>query len=158
MKKAPIARDPCPCGSGAAYTDCCGRFIGGAETPQTAEQLMRSRYSAYSRGDAVWLRATWHPETRPGEVRTNPQVRWIGLRVIDREAGGPGDRQGIVEFIARYQQGGRTFRLHERSRFNREGGRWFYFNGENEPRGHRTGTDEETHRSAEEPQAAKPPD
>lgn len=41
-------------------------------------------------------------------------------------AGTPEDREGIVEFVARYKLGGRAHRLHETSRFLKEDGRWLY--------------------------------
>jgi SEC-C motif-containing protein len=124
------ALGPCPCGSGTAYPDCCGRFIGGTELPQTAEQLMRSRYSAYTRCDVDYLRATWHPTTRPQAVHADTGVRWLGLKIIAGEAGAAQDAHGLVEFIARYKLGGRARRLHERSRFERDQGRWFYVDGD----------------------------
>ncbi|PSD27176.1 hypothetical protein C7E18_09980, partial [Stenotrophomonas maltophilia] len=55
--------DPCPCGLPADYPVCCGRFHAGEAAPD-AERLMRSRYSAYVRGLAGYLRHTWHPDTR----------------------------------------------------------------------------------------------
>ncbi|HYN78275.1 MAG TPA: YchJ family metal-binding protein [Lamprocystis sp. (in: g-proteobacteria)] len=127
------APDPCPCGSGAAYPGCCGRFIGGAALPQTAEQLMRSRYSAYTRGAAEYLRTTWHPNTRPADVRVDTGTRWLGLEIIATAAGGPGDSLGVIEFIARYKVRGRAHRLHERSRFTRHQGAWVYVDGEIAP-------------------------
>ena len=35
-----------------------------------------------------------------------------------------------VEFVARSKTGGRAHRLHECSRFEKEGGRWNYVDGE----------------------------
>ncbi|HEX8496958.1 MAG TPA: YchJ family metal-binding protein, partial [Actinomycetales bacterium] len=55
----------CPCGSGAGYESCCCRLHRGEGVPATAEQLMRSRFSAFAVGDAAYLGATWHPSTRP---------------------------------------------------------------------------------------------
>ncbi|WP_295393181.1 YchJ family protein [uncultured Thiodictyon sp.] len=130
--KAPIP-DPCPCGSPRAYPDCCGPLIAGTALPQTAEQLMRSRYSAYTRGEADYLRATWHPTTRQQDVALDESVRWLGLKIVATEAGGAADRRGLVEFVARYKLGGRAHRLHERSRFKRFQGRWYYVDGDLQP-------------------------
>ena len=86
---------------------------------------MRSRYSAYVLGLADYLRDTWHASTRPAEaIEFEPGLRWLGLdlrrqRVIDAD-------QAEVEFVARSKLAGRAHRLHETSRFVREGGRWFY--------------------------------
>lgn len=126
-------RTPCPCGSGGIYPACCGRFIEGVAAPRTAEHLMRSRYTAYARGDARWLRETWHPDTRPVSLSLDDAVRWIGLKILATEAGGPEDRHGIVEFVARYKVGGRAARLHERSRFQHLDGGWRYVDGDLDP-------------------------
>ena len=94
---------------------------------------MRSRYTAYTRGDARWLRETWHPDTRPPSLEPDDTVRWIGLKILATEAGGPKDQRGLVEFVARYKVGGRAHRLHERSRFQRLDGRWLYVDGDLDP-------------------------
>ena len=87
---------------------------------------MRSRYSAFAYGNGEYLFRTWHPRTRPADVTADPDIAWTGLRVIDTLAGGPDDDFGEVEFTAHYESGGRAGRLHERSRFERRAGRWFY--------------------------------
>jgi SEC-C motif-containing protein len=87
---------------------------------------MRSRYSAYARGDAGYLFRTWHPRTRPVEVVVDPRTIWTGLELIDTVAGGPDDDRGEVEFKALFESEGRAGSLHERSRFERRAGRWFY--------------------------------
>jgi len=87
---------------------------------------MRSRYSAFARRDADYLFRTWHPRTRPADVTVVPTITWTGLEVIDTEAGGPEDDRGEVEFTALYESAGRAGSLHERSRFERRAGRWFY--------------------------------
>ena len=125
----------CPCGSGRPYTDCCGPFIAGAAVPATAEQLMRSRYTAYAQGNANWLRETWHPATRPVSLDLDEPVRWIGLKIVSAESGGPQDDRGTVEFVARYKRGGRAHRIHELSRFQRCDGRWCYVDGDLGPDG-----------------------
>lgn len=117
---------PCPCGSGAPYAACCGRWHAGEPAP-TAEALMRSRYSAYVLGLAGYVLDTWHAGTRPAELVPEPAVKWLGLDV--RRHAADGDR-ATVEFVARSKLGGRAHRLHETSRFVREGGRWFYVDGD----------------------------
>jgi SEC-C motif-containing protein len=89
---------------------------------------MRSRYSAYVIGRADYLLDTWHATTRPATVEMQPDLRWLGLEVR-RHAALDADH-AIVEFVARSKLGGRAHRLHETSRFVREGGRWFYVDGE----------------------------
>lgn len=91
---------------------------------------MRSRYTAYTRNDATYLLATWHASSRPENLALNDlfATRWLGLRVARHEQ--QDDSHAIVEFIARYKINGRAYKLHETSRFMREGGLWFYIDGD----------------------------
>lgn len=90
---------------------------------------MRSRYSAFALGNRDYLLATWHPSTRPAFLdRSGP--RWLGLEVQAVAQGTADDTAGQVTFTARYQADGRIGELRERSRFVREGGRWFYLDGD----------------------------
>ncbi|WP_242455879.1 YchJ family protein [Mycolicibacterium sp. P1-18] len=117
---------PCPCGSGAVYEACCQPLHHGARQADTAEELMRSRYAAYATGEADYLFRTWHPRTRPTAVTVDADVVWRGLRITDVVAGGSADSVGEVEFTAAYDDGS----MHERSRFERRGGRWVYVDGD----------------------------
>lgn len=134
MKKA--RQGPtCPCGSGKAYTACCGAFIDNGALPATAEQLMRSRYSAYVLTREDYLLRTWHESMRPGHLglQEDSPVKWLGLKILHCEAGGAEDREAIVEFVARFQVNGRAERLHEVSRFICEAGQWLYVDGQIAP-------------------------
>ncbi len=122
----------CPCGTGRPYVACCGRWHAGEELLQApdAEALMRSRYSAYVLGLEDYLLQTWHPSTRPaGPMALDGAVRWLGLEVKQHRRGDDEDH-ATVEFVARSKLAGRAARLHETSRFVREGGRWYYLDGE----------------------------
>lgn len=89
---------------------------------------MRSRYSAFVAHDEPYLLATWHASTRPASVSFDSSQKWLGLKIVDARVTGVDTAE--VEFIARYRiGGGSAARLHERSRFVREGGRWFYIDG-----------------------------
>lgn len=133
---------PCPCGRTSAnsakpaktqplpFSACCGPYLNElAATPAPdAEALMRSRYSAFVLGRSDHLLATWHASTRPTDLTLDPAAKWLGLdvrshRLLDAD-------HAEVEFVARYREGGRAVRLHERSRFVRESGRWFYVDGD----------------------------
>lgn len=91
---------------------------------------MRARYAAYACGDESYLLRTWHVSTRPVKLDlVHAPVKWLGLTILRIEAGGTGDSEGVVEFVARCKPAGRAQRLHEISRFRREAGRWFYVDG-----------------------------
>lgn len=125
------ANDTCPCDSALPYARCCGRWHAGPEHLQapTAEALMRSRYSAYVLDQRDYLLATWHPSQRPPTIAPpEPGLRWLGLEVRRHEV--QDEAHATVEFVARSKLGGRAMRLHERSRFVREGGCWFYLDGD----------------------------
>tara|TARA_R110002073_G_scaffold65940_2_gene164365 strand:- start:68 stop:472 length:405 start_codon:yes stop_codon:yes gene_type:complete len=128
---------PCPCGCSRVkakplgiqrrgdnkeYANCCGRYLDDGEAAPTAELLMRSRYTAYTLGREDYLLATWYHSTRPAslEVASEAHNKWLGLKVKRHEQL-ESDR-ALVEFVARYKVGGRTYRLHEISRFVREVG------------------------------------
>ena len=117
----------CPCHSGQVYSECCGPLHAGAPAP-TAVQLMRSRYTAYVLRDTAYLLTTWHPSTRPASLDLDPQLAWRSLEVIRTERGGPLDREGVVEFAARYVDDGERGVLHEVGRFVRDD-RWRYVDG-----------------------------
>ncbi|WP_454119167.1 YchJ family protein [Microbacterium lacticum] len=126
----PASDAPCPCGA-VRFAWCCGPILGGRPA-DTAEELMRSRYTAFALGDAVHLRATWHPTTAPAHLDLDPARRWDGLEVLRTSGGGPGDRVGTVEFRARWYQASTRVRgeLRENSRFRRVAGRWYYIDGD----------------------------
>ena len=114
----------CPCGGGR-YDSCCAPYLRREAWPATAEQLMRSRYSAFTLGDAEHLLRTWHPRTRPESLRLDDRD-WTGLDVTELVDGGEDDQMGIVGFDAHWVAGRERGRQSERSAFVRRGGRWFY--------------------------------
>ncbi|SDB83121.1 SEC-C motif-containing protein [Raineyella antarctica] len=122
--------DFCPCQSGRTYDDCCGPLLAGARTATTAEELMRSRYTAFARGDADHLLRTWAPATRPEPLDLDDGLAWRRLQVLETTAGGPGDEEGWVRFIAHYRSGTDRGTLSEHSHFVRLRGSWYYLDGE----------------------------
>lgn len=121
----PSGAAPCPCGRPASYDECCGRLHRGQAPALTAEDLMRSRFSAFAVGESAYLLHSWHPDTRPGYIRFVPDRRWTRLDVL-QASGGPLASEGSVEFEAHFEQGGHHDVLHEHSRFLRHDGRWVY--------------------------------
>jgi len=134
MSRNDAAPQPCPCGRrdakgrALAYAACCGRYLGQVEAAPDAESLMRSRYSAFVLGRREDLLATWHASTRPADLTLDPAAKWLGLEVRASRQIDPDHAE--VEFVARFREAGRAVRLHERSRFVREGGRWYYLDGD----------------------------
>lgn len=121
----------CPCGAGATYATHCERIhTSGAGLGVTAEALMRARYTAYVQHNRTFLLTSWHPDTCPSSLVFDPAIEWVGLEIVDTEAGGPLDTAGVVEFRARFVRGDEHLELHERSSFLRIDGRWVYVAGD----------------------------
>ena len=136
FEKIPREREVslCPCKSRISYAECCMPFHYGRAKPETAEQLMRSRFSAYFFRLTDYLVATTHPDTRePGlkaELeKTIHQVHWRFLTIISSSKGTKNDKVGKVEFEADYFYEGELHKLHEHSRFRRYKGVWKYLDG-----------------------------
>jgi SEC-C motif domain protein len=124
-----VSSRTCPCGTGLAYAECCGRLHDGTATAATAEQLMRSRFSAFALGDPAYLLATWHSSTRPRHVDLDPRIRWTALEVLATTGGGLLAAEGTVEFRAHSVVDRAAGTQHENSRFVREDGQWRYLDG-----------------------------
>ena len=90
---------------------------------------MRSRYTAYVKEDEAYLLATWHPDSRPSELRFDPDQQWLGLKIKKHLPGAGPNKVSQVEFVARFRLHGRVARLHEKSRFRLKDGRWYYLDG-----------------------------
>lgn len=139
MKRLAPAQ-PCPCGGvstskaskSLSYGPCCGRWLEadpahGPFAPD-AHHLMRSRYTAFVLERQDYLLTTWQPGHRPATIEFDPGVKWLGLEVRDFRSTGADTAE--VEFVARQKPlSGPAVRLHERSRFVLEGGRWLYLDG-----------------------------
>lgn len=117
----------CPCGSEETYEACCGRFHHQGAYPQSAETLMRSRYSAYVKVLPDYLKKTWHPGTYPTLARDDLEnTEWLRLNVLEVQSG---LKKAIVEFKAYYKEGDTERCLHERSNFKKLKNRWVYVDG-----------------------------
>lgn len=124
----------CPCGSQAAFSKCCEPFITGASRPETAEQLMRSRYAAYTKGAMTYLYETTHPDHRTGYDHDGTKEwaensDWQGLEIIATKGGGMDDTSGEVEFKATYVSETSQHVHHEIGRFRKSGESWYFTEG-----------------------------
>ncbi len=121
----------CPCGANFPYTDCCGPLIRGAVPADTAEDLMRSRYTAFSRQEWDYLDKTRHTgEQEPEKTRSThyrqDNIVWTKLEILGSKNGGQSDKEGEVSFIAHYVENDEEKILQETSKFIKEDGRWYY--------------------------------
>lgn len=126
--------DTCPCKSGKPYAECCGPVIEGARKAETAEALMRARYTAYVNENIDFLRDSFASSSKDEFDYNSVQAwsraaRWHGLEIIRTEAGGAGDDHGVVEFRAIYTANGEFCNHHEVSEFVRENGEWKFVDG-----------------------------
>lgn len=142
----------CRCCSRELFASCCQPFLSGASHAQTPEQLMRSRYAAFCKGDIDYLIRTHHSSRHQADDRNRlaqsfQEVEWLGLRVLSSEINPKDAARGSVEFVAFYHE--RRFstttefsdshtaeipaQRHEKSSFVKEDGRWFYVDGETLP-------------------------
>lgn len=125
----------CPCGSKQNYADCCGAIIGGKREATTCLELMKSRYSAYTKADINYLMLSHSSKTRPkqkerkGIKQWAESVRWMQLVIENTWDGTANDQEGKVEFKALYFENGQMSQIHEKSLFRRENGRWVYVSG-----------------------------
>ncbi len=87
---------------------------------------MRSRFSAFALKDVPYLLRTWHPSTRPKQLRLDDAQTWTHLDVLGHTAGGLLDTEGRVEFIAYGTEHGKAHSLREHSTFVKEDGAWLY--------------------------------
>ena len=124
----------CYCKSNKAFADCCQPIISGVKSAITAEELMRSRYTAFVLADINYLMRSHHIATRPLKDKKEillwaKSVTWLGLVIVDKKAGTAVDVEGRVEFKASYLEHGQLQCIHEDSYFVKEKGQWFYKDG-----------------------------
>lgn len=125
----------CYCFSGKDFSDCCQPFLEGKTKPSTAEELMRSRFSAYVTVNVDYLLKSTHPSTRKSHDAETIEKwaksnLWQRLEVISIVKGSLRDQNGVVEFKAFYLDSNSTLQIHhEISNFQKELGKWFFVAG-----------------------------
>ena len=119
----------CPCCSGKPYENCCEPYHLNKTLPQTAEQLMRSRYTAFAKVLPTYLMETTHESTQKNNNFSDiadwaKSNKWLKLEIVFAES-------NKVRFKAFYQDtNGDVYEHDELSIFKRENGKWFYVDGE----------------------------
>ncbi len=127
--------EKCHCGSGKSFSLCCEPIIKGETPALTAQELMRSRYSAYVTVATDYILATTHPSTRKnhsakGIEEWAKSSNWQKLEILSRTLGGQNDERGEVEFKAYYiDPKWELIVHHENSDFVKEDGKWYYLKG-----------------------------
>jgi len=121
----------CPCGTLKSYSDCCEIIHKEITKAKTAEQLMRSRYSAFVLAKGDYLMQSHHTTTRPLKekkaiVKWAKSVSWIRLEVLSTSKGKITDTKGTVTFNAYFYENGKVEVIHEKSAFVKENGNWMY--------------------------------
>ncbi|MEO1889380.1 MAG: YchJ family protein [Cycloclasticus sp.] len=124
----------CRCGSGKIFTQCCQPFINRSSLPSTAEQLMRSRFTAFALVNIQYLSDTHYPSKRSAnelhELQQNSlHTSWIELTILDTQDGLSSDSIGTVAFTAVFYANQQYFELVENSSFIKENQQWFYIEG-----------------------------
>lgn len=126
----------CACGSKKSYQKCCGPYISGEKTPDTAEALMRSRYTAYTEANIPYIEAT---ARGPAAQSFDPEdalewakkAKWKRLKVLNSYPHPTNQNRAFVQFSAYYIYEGKPQELTETSEFERIDGRWYYVDSDN---------------------------
>jgi SEC-C motif-containing protein len=124
----------CYCGSGIEFDECCGAILSGARKAESAEALMRARYTAFVTKQVDFLHQSLHPQHRQDHDiaatrRWADNAQWLGLQVVEAHSEEEGANEATVEFIATYKEGGIVKPHHEISRFSKLDDQWFYVDG-----------------------------
>lgn len=113
----------CYCGSTKSFDACCQPCLLGEAFPETAEQLMRSRYTAYELWDAAYLLKTWNSKTRPSLKKVeDDKIKWHRLKIRQTIDGTADSEKGEVAFEAIYKINGQAHKHIEHSLFEKEDG------------------------------------
>ena len=127
--------EDCPCKSGKKYGECCRPVIAGEAKAETAEALMRARYTSYVVGAVDFLKtsavkAIQEQFDEEASRAWSDAARWHGLEVIRTEGGGPKDKTGVVEFRALYTANGEFCNHHEVATFVKDRSGWKFEDGD----------------------------
>jgi len=133
----------CPCGSTQNYADCCARYVDHQEAAPTPVLLMRARYTAFTLGKIDFIKSTLHGTAKrqfdeQAAKDWAAEATWLGLNILNASPVAENDSVGYVEFIADCEEHGKKYHAHERSRFEKIKGLWYYTDGiaMNEPEEH----------------------
>jgi len=129
-----LRMDICPCGSEMKYAECCRPLISGERRAETAEQVMRARYSAYVMKEMEYILTSLHPDHRSDHDEKSSRAWaeravWHGIEINNKVKGGPTDSEGQVEFTVSFTENGTRHEHHEWSTFKKDNGIWYFETG-----------------------------
>ena len=129
-----MSKIQCYCGSESPFLECCERFLNQKNKPKIAEQLMRSRFSAFCLTDYQYLINTKHPSKRSvNELvelqQSGEQTIWVQLTILNTHLGLDDHNSGSVTFSALFNEQGQFYELTEQSNFIKERSQWYYLDG-----------------------------
>lgn len=129
------AQGTCPCGSEKSLSSCCLPLIQGKQKAETAEELLKARYTAFTRGDVDFILSTHHSKTREQIKREEVEEwskgsDWVRLQVVKSEGGQPKDEKGMIQFLAQYRVDGKMHDHWEVSQFEKENGEWRFYDAQ----------------------------
>jgi SEC-C motif domain protein len=110
--------------------------LSGAAAAPTAEKLMRSRYTAFTRADIAYIKKTLGSAARKDfdaaeAKKWATESEWKGLKIISTQKGTETDKKGTVEFTVTFTQKGETLDHHEVAQFTKnDKGEWEYTDGD----------------------------
>jgi len=124
-----MSETKCPCGQGD-YASCCQPLHLGQVKAQSAEQLMRSRYSAFAKHEVDYIVKT----TALGQQQALDEAaiadwsksnQWLKLEVVQAQEK-LDKHHAQVEFKAHYHDGKQAQVHHEVSHFVKHEGAWYF--------------------------------
>ena len=131
--------DLCPCGSPSTTVPAAALSSAEVKPAVTAEQVMRSRYSAYVKKEIPYILTSLHPDHRADYDEKSSRAwaesaEWHGITILNTSKGGAEDSEGVVEFTVSYTERGMKQEHHERATFKKKDGVWFFSEGKTMPK------------------------
>lgn len=120
----------CPCNPKLTFQNCCKRYHAGV-LADSAQTLMRARYSAYAKHNIEFIKHTSLP-IQQAQLDTaaiaewSQNSQWLGLEIIAEHIG-TDQRHSTVEFIAHWQDAEGQHQHHETSLFIKPAERWYFY-------------------------------
>jgi SEC-C motif-containing protein len=125
----------CYCGVGDSFEKCCKPLHEGKLSAETAEQMMRSRFSAFCVRNLDYVKRTTDPQLFT-EIDWNANEEWMNsvdffkLEIVRAEESG---NKATIEFKAHFKVHEKVSVHHEISKFRKSHGEWFFRDGRTVP-------------------------